>query len=114
MKRTTIIFTIVIAAALLCGASLATAQEVEFNYNGRVKVQGNVFDGTGLFKFSLVNQNKQVTYWANDGVSLDGSEPTTHVIIAVTDGGPIHIDPSRLSGPAGTAAIDSRNRRICS
>ena len=32
------------------------AQDVEFNYNGRVNVQGSPFSGTGQFKFSLVNK----------------------------------------------------------
>lgn len=33
------------------------AQQVEFNYNGRVNVDGRPFDGTGYFKFALVDQS---------------------------------------------------------
>ena len=42
--------------------------------------------GDGFFKFALTSKNGQQTFWANDGVTLDGSEPTTAVPVAVTDG----------------------------
>jgi hypothetical protein len=64
----------------------AAAQNVEFNYNGLVRVQGQPYDGEGQFKFSIVNRNASTTYWANDGVTLDGSQPTESVAIAVSEG----------------------------
>ena len=79
----------VVVTAMLCVlflASTAGAQQVEFNYNGRVNVQGVPFDGDGLFKFTLVSADGSVTYWANDGVTLDGSQPTSPIAAHVVQG----------------------------
>ena len=62
------------------------AQNVEFNYNGRVNVQGEAYTGSGQFKIALTNEAGSETYWANDGVTLDGNEPTSAVLISITDG----------------------------
>jgi hypothetical protein len=43
------------------------------NYAGQVTVNGEAFDGAGLFKFALVNADGTTTYWSNDGTSVDGS-----------------------------------------
>ncbi|MBN1867365.1 right-handed parallel beta-helix repeat-containing protein [Candidatus Sumerlaeota bacterium] len=83
MKKTHVGLILILALAMAGGG---WAQEVEFNYNGRVKTQGQPFDGTGMFKFSLVSKTADLTFWANDGTSLDGSEPTTHVLVAVQNG----------------------------
>jgi parallel beta-helix repeat protein len=64
----------------------AIAQEVEFNYNGRVKVQGQAYSGPGYFKFALVNKSGDITFWANDGVTLDGTEPLSAVDAEVKEG----------------------------
>ena len=56
------------------------------NYAGQVTVNGEAFDGAGLFKFALVNTDGNVTYWSNDGTSVDGSEPQTSVSVAVNGG----------------------------
>jgi hypothetical protein len=56
------------------------------NHQGRVAVNGVNFDGTGQFKFALVNANGSTTYWSNDGSSNAGSQPTSHVTLAVTKG----------------------------
>jgi hypothetical protein len=56
------------------------------NYQGRVVV-GNVnFNGTGQFKFALVNSNGTTTYWSNNGTSTNGNEPTAAVSLTVTNG----------------------------
>ena len=46
------------------------------NYAGQVAVDGEAFDGNGLFKFAIVNDSGSTTYWSNDGTSAAGSEPT--------------------------------------
>ena len=46
------------------------------NYAGQVAVNGQPFDGQGLFKFALVNADGNTTYWSNDGTSANGSEPS--------------------------------------
>lgn len=56
------------------------------NYQGRVAVNGVYFEGTGQFKFALVDGSGSTTYWSNDGSSNAGSEPTNAVHLAVTKG----------------------------
>ena len=56
------------------------------NYAGQVAVNGEAFDGNGLFKFALVNADGNVTYWSNDGTSLAGSQPEANVSVQVNGG----------------------------
>jgi len=56
------------------------------NYAGQVAVNGEAFDGNGLFKVALVNANGTTTYWSNDGTSVDGSEPQASVAVVVNGG----------------------------
>ena len=56
------------------------------NYAGQVAVNGEAFDGNGLFKFALVNADGNATYWSNDGTSVDGSEPQASVAVPVNGG----------------------------
>ncbi|MFZ4767647.1 MAG: hypothetical protein ACOYMN_22085, partial [Roseimicrobium sp.] len=56
------------------------------NYQGRVGVNGVNFDGTGQFKFALVDAIGTTTYWSNDGTSTAGSEPAAAVSVAVSKG----------------------------
>jgi len=67
---------------------LGNAQAVPpvLNYAGQVAVNGEAFDGNGLFKFALVNANGTTTYWSNDGTSVDGSEPQASVAVPVNGG----------------------------
>lgn len=65
----------------------ALAQDtVMFNYQGRVKVEGRDFDGTGQFKFAILSPDKTVTLWSNDSTSNNGGEPTSAVSLEVSDG----------------------------
>jgi hypothetical protein len=56
------------------------------NYAGQVAVNGEVFEGNGLFKFALVSANGISTYWSNDGTSVDGSEPQSSISVSVNGG----------------------------
>ena len=56
------------------------------NYQGRVAVGNTNFDGTGQFKFALVNKPGTVAYWTNDGTHSDATEPAAAVSLAVTKG----------------------------
>ena len=56
------------------------------NYAGQVAVNGEAFDGNGLFKFALVNADGTATYWSNDGSSVDGLEPQASVAVSVNGG----------------------------
>ena len=56
------------------------------NYAGQVTVNGEAFDGNGLFKFAIVNADGTTAYWSNDGTSVDGSEPQASVAVPVNGG----------------------------
>ncbi len=56
------------------------------NYAGQVAVNGEAFDGNGLFKFALVNADGTTTYWSNDGTSVNGTEPQASVAVPVNGG----------------------------
>lgn len=76
-----------LALLLLVTAPVLKAQVPQIiNYQGRVAVGTVNFNGSGSFKFALVNANGSVTYWSNDGTSTAGSEPTAAVTLTVTKG----------------------------
>ena len=54
------------------------------NYQGRVAVGGVNFDGSGQFKFALVNADGSFTHWSNDGTF--GGEPAAAVTLSVVKG----------------------------
>lgn len=56
------------------------------NYQGRVAVGGTAFDGTGRFKFALVNSAGALSYWSNDQSSATGNEPTAAIALPVVNG----------------------------
>jgi len=56
------------------------------NYAGQVAVNGQPFEGDGLFKFALVNTDGKITYWSNDATSVNGSEPQASVKVPVSGG----------------------------
>ena len=86
MKRMVLVLSILLAMGVLLLTPSVRAEQVEFNYNGRVNVGGEAFDGTGLFKFALVNKDGDVSYWSNDGTSEEGSQPDKAIGISVQDG----------------------------
>ena len=56
------------------------------NYQGRVVVGSTNFNGSGQFKFALVDTTGATTYWSNDGTSTAGAPPTAAVQLTVTQG----------------------------
>lgn len=87
MNRTPILS--LILGSVLSLVTLASAQVPQMiNYQGRVAVGDPAvnFNGTGAFKFALVNGDGSASYWSNDGTSTDGSEPTAAVSLTVTKG----------------------------
>ncbi len=72
----------------LTSAALHAQVPQILNYQGRIAVGTPAvnFEGTGGFKFALVNGEGTQTYWSNDGASNGGSEPTAAVTLAVTKG----------------------------
>jgi len=56
------------------------------NHQGRIAVAGVNFNGSGQFKFAMVNADGSATYWSNDGTSTTGAEPISPVTLTVTKG----------------------------
>jgi hypothetical protein len=56
------------------------------SYQGEVYVSGSPYNGTGYFKFAIVDAAGTSTYWSNDGSSTGGREPTAAVVLDVSDG----------------------------
>jgi N-acetylneuraminic acid mutarotase len=56
------------------------------SYQGQVMVAGQPFDGSGYFKFAIVNNAGDITYWSNDGTSTNGTEPNSGVALPVING----------------------------
>lgn len=74
-------------AALLLGAMQTTAQVPQLlNYQGRIVSNGTNFNGSGQFKFALVNAAGSTSYWSNDGTSAGGGQPTAAVTLPVAAG----------------------------
>ena len=65
--------------AFLAGGSLSHPASAEvpgiINYQGRVAVNATNFNGTGLFKFAIVDGGDDRTLWSNDGTG--SGEPST-------------------------------------
>ncbi|MDZ4287760.1 MAG: hypothetical protein U0984_07370, partial [Prosthecobacter sp.] len=77
----------VVALVIVALAGVLHAQVPQIiNYQGRVAVNGVNFDGSGQFKFALINATGTTTFWSNDGTSTAGSEPAAAVALTVTKG----------------------------
>src|SRR5688572_19701328 len=84
----TVLFSGGAALALFCSQLILLGQGVPqlIHYQGRVAVGGVNFNGTGGFKFALVNAAGTTTFWSNDGTSAAGSQPTGAVNLPVNRG----------------------------
>ena len=56
------------------------------SYQGQVTVEGTPYDGTGYFKFAIVDPPGTMTHWSNDGTSTGGGEPAAGVPLPVSGG----------------------------
>jgi hypothetical protein len=81
----TIRFLHLILLALISPALAANPPGV-LNHQGRIAVNGNNYDGTGYFKFALVDGAGTTTYWSNDATSSGGSQPTGAVSALISKG----------------------------
>jgi len=99
MKRpvTSLLSLVVVLAIVLSVAGLAAAgpgarpnlqggAPTVVSYQGQVTVGGSPYNGTGYFKFAVVNAVGNTTYWSNDGTSVGGGQPTKAVPLAVSNG----------------------------
>lgn len=72
--------------SLLLAPFLAGQVPSILNYQGKIVVGTTPFNGTGKFRFALVNGSGATSYWSNDGTSTAGSEPTAAVSLPVVNG----------------------------
>lgn len=101
---------LMVSALMVLSASAATADSVSFNYQGRVKVQNQPFNGSGLLKFAILNTSASAVLWSNDGtvgamVGNDLPAPSSAVASEITDG-IFSVQVGDASIP-GMAALDS-------
>ena len=78
---------IVLVVALLTATGPTGAQSgapTVVSYQGQVTVGGAPYDGTGHFKFAVVNAAGDTTYWSNDGTA--SGEPVNAVALTVSNG----------------------------
>ncbi len=84
MKQMTLIT--IVAIFLLTAVCLAVPSAI--NFQGNVTSGGTAFDGTGEFKFAIVDDPNTplVSYWSHDGTSVAGSEPSGSLNVEVASG----------------------------
>jgi formylglycine-generating enzyme required for sulfatase activity len=78
-----------IAVVLTLASTTLYAQVPQIlNYQGNIAVGTPPvnFNGSGVFRFALVNTDGTTTFWSNDGTSTAGSEPTAGVTLSVAKG----------------------------
>ncbi len=85
MRTNSIVVSGVMMCLLAISSSWAQVPGI-INYQGRVVANGANFNGTGQFKFALVNGAGNVSHWSNDGSSAGGSQPTAAISLTVTKG----------------------------
>ncbi len=90
MKMNQTIRTVFVALGLILLLALAAQAQVPqmMSYQGRVTAGGTNVNGTGYFKFVLVDSTGIVLYWSHDGTAVfpPPFEPDTSVPLAVADG----------------------------
>lgn len=82
--------TVVLAHAGLTTQTPAIVQTAPnfLSYQGRVSANGQSFNGTGYFKFTIVDATGTTAYWSNDGTGLSTAPftPTGIVTLPVSSG----------------------------
>ncbi len=85
-------------------------------YQGQVQVNNTPFEGSGRFKFAVVNPAGDTSYWSNDGSSTGGTEPTAAVTLTVSGGlFSVLLGDTSLDGmtqPLTADAFDEPDRRL--
>lgn len=93
--------------ALASGPLTSAAVPPVVGHQGRVTVLGLPFEGTGHFKFALVDAAGTRTFWSHDGTSVAGSAPTSAISLPVSQGlFSLALGDPALAGMAPLAASD--------
>jgi hypothetical protein len=64
---------------------LLNAVPLTFQYQGHIIVDGVAFEGTGSFKFALIDETG-ATLWSHDATSADGGEPSSSITLEMERG----------------------------
>lgn len=82
------LFVAIISSFLIRPSFLPAQAPALIHYQGRVLVSNLPFNGSGHFKFALINGGipETVTCWSNDGASEAGATPDGAVALPVQDG----------------------------
>ena len=85
-------------------------------YQGQVTLSGNPYDGTGYFKFAVVDGAGTTSHWSNDGTSVGGGEPDDATPLTVA-GGLFNVllgDPSHtyMTQPLESSVFDGADRYL--
>jgi len=88
IKKMFLVFCVfLVSCFLFLASSFAGDVPATMSYQGFVKSNGIVYNGTGYFKFVIVNSAGTISYWTNDGSSNPSPfEPTFSVATTVTNG----------------------------
>lgn len=86
------------------------------SYQGQVTLNGNSYDGTGYFKFAIVDLAGTTSHWSNDGTSVGGGEPDDATPLTVA-GGLFNVllgDPalSHMTEPLESSVFDGADRYL--
>ncbi|MCJ7659930.1 MAG: hypothetical protein MUO67_12350, partial [Anaerolineales bacterium] len=76
------------------------------SYQGTISDGGVPYNGTGYFKFAIVDAAGTDTSWSNDGTSFYGAEPVTSVSLNVSNGG-FSVNLGETSLPNMPSPIDA-------
>ncbi len=79
-------FRILFLAGMAFALPLAAQVPRIIDYQGRITVREENFDGTGRFKFALVDGLGTTTHWSHDGTSTGGAAPASFVSVPVVKG----------------------------
>jgi len=71
---------------LIAGGSLVAQVPPIISYQGKISIGATPFNGTGQFRFALVDAAGTTTYWSNDGTSTAGGQPAAAVALPVVNG----------------------------
>ena len=82
MRKLLTISALVLLAA--CALPTYAAIPLTINHQGIVKVNGQPFNGNGLFKFGFVDDVTGLWLWTNDGTKIGQSASITSPSAAVT------------------------------
>jgi len=106
---------IFVALVWFIAANLMAA-EIPFiiNYQGNVvDATGSPLNGSGYFKFAIVDQAGTSAYWVNDNSVTNGTQPTTSITVPVTNGVfSIKLGDTNLASMAALSASIFNNTNI--